>query len=94
VQLNERCDGHAEDFLLNSPANWHSTPTASIPATAKSTLTIKGAVITNNYIQCLINTCSTLKMRKFLQDEQGWTDGTFHSIDWDNLETAITKTFK
>ena len=33
-------------------------------------------------------------MRKYLQDGQGWTDGTFHSIDWDNFETAITKTFK
>ena len=33
-------------------------------------------------------------MRKYLQDGQGWTDDTFQSIDWDNFETAITKTFK
>ena len=33
-------------------------------------------------------------MRKYLQDGQGWTDETFQSIDWDNFETDITKTFK
>ena len=33
-------------------------------------------------------------MGKFLQDGQGWTDENFQSIDWDNFETAITKTFK
>ena len=32
-------------------------------------------------------------MRKYLQDGQGWTDIIFHSIDWDNFETAITKSF-
>ena len=31
-------------------------------------------------------------MRKYLQDGQGWTDSIFHSIDWENFETAITKT--
>jgi hypothetical protein len=61
--LNEGCDGHAEDFPKNSPAKWHSAPTASIPATAKATLTIKGAVITNNYLQRLIDAWSTIKMR-------------------------------
>ena len=33
-------------------------------------------------------------MQKYLQDGQGWTDSIVHSIDWDNFETAITKTFK
>ena len=91
VQLNEGCDSHVEDFLKNSPAKWHSAPTTYIPATAKDTLTTKDAVITSNYLQRLIDEWSTLKMRKFLQDGQGWTDETFQSIDWDNLETTITQ---
>ena len=61
---------------------------------AKYTLTIKGTVITNSYIQRLIDAWSTIKMRKFLQDGQGWTDETFHSIDWDNFKTDLTKIFK
>jgi hypothetical protein len=60
VQLNEGCNGHAEDFLKKSPAKWHSAPTASIPSTAKATLTIKGAVITNNYLKRLTDAWSTM----------------------------------
>ena len=88
VQLNEGCDGHADDFLKNSQEEWHSAPTASIPATAKATLITKGAVITNNYLRRLTDAWSTTKMHKYLQDGQGWTDETFQSIDWDNFETA------
>ena len=94
VQLNEGCDGHADDFLKNSQEEWHSAPTASIPATAKSTLIIKGAVITNSYLQRLTDAWSTVKMQKYLQEGQVWNDETFQSIDCDNFETAITKTFK
>jgi hypothetical protein len=94
VQLNEGCDSHADDFLKKSPPKWRSAPTATIPATAKATLIIKNAVITNNYLQRLTDAWSATKMRKYLQDGQGWTDDTFHSVDWDNFETAITKTFK
>jgi hypothetical protein len=66
VQLNEGCDGHADDFLKHSPAQWHSVSTASIPATAKATLIIKGAVITNNYLKRLTDAWSTIKMRTYI----------------------------
>ena len=94
VQLNEGCDRHAEDFLLNSPDKWRSTPSAHIPVSAKATLSIDNIVVTNNYHKRLIDAFSTLNMHKYLQEKQGWTDETFQYIDWNSLETALTIVFK
>ena len=91
AQINVDCDEIAGRTLDTPPTDMPQRDTASFLLSSDAALSIRGTLITKDIPKQIRMASNGRKLRHHIMKKTGWSQLVFDLVDWDALESALSK---